>query len=194
MAGDPDDLDRWLAGLAGSEPAGGQRSELQTLRRVIVAEAAQLDDGNDAQADNKAETQALERLLFRLRRERLLPRKSLPVWLVALAATLAIVSIGSLMLRQPETIAPALVAYGEPPVWRGAVAQFEVHTANPRKRAEQFAEALRGEGQPAAIYAEGVVFIVETELVDPLSPAVLAHYKALGLSVKPGRVRVAFKP
>ena len=192
MADHPDDLDRWLAGLAGSEPAGGQRSELQTLRRVIVAEAEKLDDGSDAGA--KAETQALERLLFRLRRERLLPRKSRPVWLVALAATLAVVTLGSLMLRQPETTAPELVAYGEPPVWRGALAQFEVHTANPRKRAEAFAAALRSEGQQAAIYVEGDVFMVEAELAAPLSPAVVAHYKALGLTVKPGRIRVAFQP
>ena len=190
MAEHPDDLNRWLAELAGGEPAGGQRSELQTLRRIIMVEAANANVGGDVDA----ERQALERLMFRLRRERLLPRWRLPVWSYAVAATLAVVTIGSFMLRQPEMTPPELVAYGEPPTWRGAVTQFEIQVAKPRERAERFSGKLRAADQSAQIYVLGPVYIVEAELVAPLSPAVVLLYKEIGLTVHPGRVRVSFKP
>ncbi|WP_172203990.1 hypothetical protein [Niveibacterium sp. COAC-50] len=189
MAQPPDDLDRWLAELAGREAARGERSESQALRRAILNEA-RLDAAPPAADDEHA----TEQLLFRLRREGLLKRRRLPAWGFALAATLAAAAVGLAVLRQATPPATEVVAYAEPPIWRGAYAQFEVKTPQPRVSAEKLVAALRAEGIQADIYAAAQVYTVDTELADPVKPALAAHFKAIGLAVKPGRVRVEFKP
>ncbi|WP_374511014.1 hypothetical protein [Niveibacterium sp.] len=183
-----DDLDRWLAELAGQDMARGARSEPQALRRVILNEASQQEQlATD-------DDQATEQLLFRLRREGLLKRRRIPAWGYALAATLAAAAIGLVVLRESPSPAPEGVAYGEPPIWRGAFAQFEVRGRAPRASAEKLVGALRAEGVQADIYALGAIYTVDTELAAPLSAAVQAQFQALGIAVKPGRVRVEFKP
>ncbi|WP_374403253.1 hypothetical protein [Niveibacterium sp.] len=188
MTQPPDDLDRWLAELAGQATTRDARSEAQTLRRVILNEASA--EAPPAVDDDHA----TEQLLFRLRREGLLKRRRLPAWGYALAATLAAAAIGLVVLRENPTPAPDVVTYGEPPIWRGAFAQFEVRGPAPRMRAETLVGALRAEGVQADIYASGAVYTVDTELAAPLSDALVAQFQALGIVAKPGRVRVEFKP
>ncbi|GAA5184529.1 hypothetical protein GCM10025771_38800 [Niveibacterium umoris] len=189
MAERPEQIDSWLAEVAGQQPGRSNRSETQALRRAILAEAA-ADQAGDA-AD---EARALERLQFRLRRERLLPRNALPTWSYAVAATLAAVAIGLVVMRQAPPPAPEVVAYAEPPIWRGAFVRLDVHTPTPRAAAERLVSALRKEGVAADIYASGNVFSVDCELVAPLSPGVTQAFSALALEATPGRVRIEFKP
>jgi len=189
MAQPPDDLERWLAELAGHDATRGERCESQALRRVILDEAAR-----EAPTLALDDDRATEQLLFRLRREGLLKHRRLPAWGYALAATLAAAAVGLVVLRDNPAPTPEVVAYGEPPIWRGAYSQLAVRNAAPRASAEKLVVALRAEGVQADIYAMGPVFTVDAELPDPLTPALAAPFKAFGLTVKPGRVRIEFKP
>ena len=185
-----DDIDQWLADLANDQGAGAPHSESQLLRKVILSQAMQQED--EMLTGALSQEHALNALLFRLRRERLVTSSAKAPWAFALAASLAAITVGVLVLLQPE--GQDQMNHIEPPIWRGAYAQYEVQTPQARKAAEQMADILRKNGIQADIYTLGYVYTVDAEIVLPIPPPVTLLFKEYALKVEAGRVRINFKP
>ncbi|MFO1364699.1 MAG: hypothetical protein U1F45_19950 [Burkholderiales bacterium] len=136
MADDRDEA--WLRALAGRAAPDlppESRREVEALRRAIGAAR----NPNDSAADARE----LERLLFRLRRERLLdpaPRSSSRTWL-PLAAAAALVLALAPMLRSPDVPRPD----GAAAVGSRLEIQI-VETPDVERAAAEIAAALRAAG------------------------------------------------
>jgi hypothetical protein len=190
---------QWFARLTGSDAPGDDAqaaAEADAMRRAFAVERERIEQ--DARLrepiDGNEHAAALQRLLFRLRRERLLEtrasrwRRWVPAAGLAVAATLVFFAIGPLQRDDVR------VYYDEPPTLRGAIRIVNKTDNRPRQAAEAFAAALRTAGIPASIYQSGMVFSVDAnvpaERLADLAPMLAAH----GIPGRPGPMRATWGP
>jgi hypothetical protein len=183
----------WLALLGGytvNDADPGTRREAQELREMLLRRQEQ-ETGGD-------ERPALERLLFRLRSERLLgtnknPWWRQPAWLPALAASLVAVVL-VLPVWQPWR-GPEAPGPDEVPIFKAFSMPRALYTAEPERKARTLAERLRALGaQVKRLEAPGrLLFDV---LLPPEPEAELTAYlRSEGLAVPAdGRLRIEVLP
>lgn len=183
---DPE-LDGWLAGLARPVDEGADDAEAAALRLALAR--ADADALAAVPADAAVHAAARERLLFRLRRERLMTRPRWPIVALALAAGVAALVVVPRWMATPPA-ASVQVAQGQPPTFRGDVRLVTVHRADPRRAAETLASVLKAHGDGANLYVVGEVCTVDTRIGPEPAAEVVAALKALGVAAPPGMLRV----
>ena len=190
MENHDDNLIEWLNTLSGGEVHGLDKNEVQTLRKMIIAdETLQKKEFRESLIPDD---QALSALLFRLRRERLIMRKPFVPWVLAMAASLSCLTLGLTIFY--TSIQNEQQVYSQPPVWRGSIHEYNVINPQARKKAEEVAKDLQLLGMQADIYLLNNVYIVETELTSPIPNSVYQLFDELGIKVEEGRVRLNIKP
>ena len=188
---DNDDNQPWLDSLAGREAEGmsfAEAVEPAALRRVLLAreEAEQRKLAMQAASDEHA----LQAMLFRLRRERLIDRPFLRRFGVPLALA-ASVAMAALILTPMFSGETAL--YDEPPRMRGALPEDTVQSTNPKGDAEKLAAALKAARMEARIYQNKKVFVVDASLSAEEVKTVEPLFAVYGLKPREGQSRIFFR-
>lgn len=186
MAQPPDDLDLWLARLAGNAE---DDAETASLKRAIEAAEQSAHERIDGEADSDAH--ATETLLFRLRREQPLARK--PRWRrvalpVAIAASLVLASYLVMQFQTPPPTEPGLEA---PPRYRGEINEMTLVTRDAKGQAERLTQILKGKDIPVQRYFEGGRYYLDFELGNEEVEALVPALSGLGLTPQAGQNRIA---
>jgi hypothetical protein len=212
---------QWFDRLSGKLTQVGDPqalAEADLLRGAILREHA--ESTAPEMADNKGgggdlvgqktpstsvDQAGVERLMFALRREGLLPKadapgqdnkrpgdklakSALPRWMIP-SALAASVLVGFFALQALQ-LGQWAVQYDEPPTMRGHVQEISLRDKTPKAKAEDIVGKLKEAGLTARIYQKREQFVVDTDLIpDKLESAskVLAE---LGIAPKVGQVRI----
>ncbi len=152
MATQDDDIERWLAELAGNGDASS--AETRALRRAILRNAERRDADGERQLDSAASDEhAWQQLQFRLRREGILRGK---MWVVgrvpmALAATVVLaVTVGIFSHQFSDRDLP--IVENDVPVFRGEFTVLQVSSGSAARDAQRLAKAAAKVGGKPTIY------------------------------------------
>jgi hypothetical protein len=194
-AGDDQDIEAWLASLAGRSPQANDDREAQALRRAVLARA----EASASALDPTAETAAWERLRFRLRRDNLVgsaaPRRA-RVWLPAAAAAVLVLGVAvTYWGRQSDDLSQIAVVDDAAPVFRGGPEPFVATVADPAQAARRVALALKRQQVQATVYVQPgqavVDFEAEAAMLPTVQEAVRSQLPAAVL--RPGINRLVFR-
>ena len=144
------------------------------MRRL--AAAANSSHPREPEASGRELDDSLARLMFRLRRERLLGHERPRLYWAAAAVAATVVLGVSLSLMRPETEVPQ----PEESVSRGVSWPQELTDADPPALAVKLVDDLKALGISATRSAEGPTVIVSARIPnreDPVLAAVLARYR-----------------
>ncbi|MCE9641456.1 MAG: hypothetical protein K8S22_15155 [Betaproteobacteria bacterium] len=183
----PGDDDAWLAALAGRDPAG---ADAKTVTEARAMREAMLEARGDVASADDATERNLQRLLFRLRKERLLddaraPRRWLPYAGIAVAASLALTT--ALIVFQRE--APD----DDSAVMRGDGTQT-IARADPKASAAALVAVLRDAGLKPTLIEFGDTLTVTADW--PAQPDARQRAALAQHGLKPprdGRLRVEIR-
>jgi len=186
---DDEDLDTWLNALAG-RTEDKDVPEATMVRSTILREDLEIQAKIDRSA--ASDKNATQRLLFRLRRERVLhepffSRLRLPL---AIAASLIVAVLVSFQF-QGDKDTDSNVAYDEPPVFRGGSSNDIVLKAPaPAKVARALVAELGQAGLTATIYRDSDGYYVDFDLPQEQSIVVGQRYFPGGIKPRVGHNRI----
>jgi len=183
-------LDAWLGELRGGKdktPASDAAAnwDAAAVRRHVAAEAERDRSRADEEAENR-----LQSLLFAMRREGLLEKKTRPRFYIPLAIAASVLA-GLLLIRpmlEPST------EFDEPPELRGAANVVLMEAADPKDRAKAIAAQLGKYDLAPRIYQEGRTYVVDVMVPPEVGEPLAAELKALGVAGGSGYVRLTIVP
>jgi hypothetical protein len=184
-----DDDDKWLARLRGKSREA-QNVDEQRAAEALRAEIRRVNDTTEVRHDGPRE---LERLLFRLRKERLLDARSESSWKRALpmsAVAIVVAGIATTMVWQSGLFQPGGDDF---PIMRGGAPQL-IDADDPAKAAEQLLATLKKFDIPAQHYEIGTTVGVMAKVPAEKAESVRSALTPLGASLpSSGELRVEFR-
>ena len=184
-----DDDDRWLARLRGKS-TGAHNLHEQRAAEALRAEIRRINDATEVRHDGLRE---LERLLFRLRKERLLGARVDSSWkrlLPMSAVAIVVAGVATNMLWQSRTFRPD---DGDVLVMRGGTPQL-VDVADPTLAAQQLLDSLKTLDIAAQRYEVGTTIGVAAKVPKEKAAAVRSTLMPLGATLpESGELRLEFR-
>lgn len=185
---------QWFDRLSGKPVAEKDASavrEADALRLALERERHRLAGDTAGGAEDEAVARDWERLQSTLDRQGLLhPRRRSPWTWPAVGGLAAALVLSAVLVPLWTGLGSAV--YPEPPVLRGGPPVRQVATANARRSAESFAQALQQAGLAPVLYQQDKNFLVDIPLLSDQLEAATPAFMRHGLTPSTGLNRVIF--
>jgi hypothetical protein len=185
-----DDTDDWLAALRGRRAAGADTGAVERLG-ALRATIRRINDSTEVRHDGPRE---LERLLFRLRRERLLDTAALPQRRSRVSIAVAAVVVAGLAITMLWPAAIFERSEPEPPILRSGATLQILESHDPRRAAAEVRARLEALAIGVETYEIGGFAGVSARVADDKATRAREVLEPLGVNLPAsGDLRVEFR-